>query len=639
MENTWIDAQKDGQDEASLRSLSKEIQLAEENNLDYSESKSKRLVRRVKPKHALTLNVKQSQTSERCVKELFLLSTHSLNNRIPKHIVSLDEKYLRRCLESIHISAAKAATCNISVNLSFLKMGILSENFSSPKFRSTNMCDSAKFLIESPLAAGTGDAIPSPAGQWIVGSITGNKSMINILKSPLFHQFGALDSDANFGRTSLIDGKGSLCSEYIGSPGGLSFCSSQKLEKETVILGNHMYGSEAVHNRLNSISSTNSTSSDQSPSSTFVNVSQGMLQCIWKGKIPHFVFSVDDQRLVYVANLMKVESQDDKALEYMYLFHSRMGSQKEHESRDNESDLVGKMKVSTSFTLCPNNSKFMETEFVLFGANENYVGEMQTSSHNLRKSKGFSKKMVELFKSSHSSKQRSASKFRGTSAILEDCSWETGQDASNNLDALGRANLLENHLPPNLELAAIVLKDHRHVSQPEAEVGGWGLKFLKKVGLKQTSASLKAPVPYECCLRNTGDCSTSMDILVPAGFHGGPKTRNGGPSSLIERWRSGGRCDCGGWDIGCPLTVLNTRSSKEEVLLHTDNQGECKSFDLFIQGTEQCAPTLKLVNIRDGLYFIHFQSTLSALQSFAIAVAIIHTQSPTLRPKNVQELK
>lgn len=55
------------------------------------------------------------------------------------------------------------------------------------------------------------------------------------------------------------------------------------------------------------------------------------------------------------------------------------------------------------------------------------------------------------------------------------------------------------------------------------------------------------------------------------------------------------------------------------------------------QGSELKAPTLRMVNIRDGLYFIHFQSNLSALQSLSIAVASVHSQSPSLRPENIQE--
>ncbi|KAF3968449.1 hypothetical protein CMV_007670 [Castanea mollissima] len=51
------------------------------------------------------------------------------------------------------------------------------------------------------------------------------------------------------------------------------------------------------------------------------------------------------------------------------------------------------------------------------------------------------------------------------------------------------------------------------------------------------------------------------------------------------------------------------------------------------------APTLRMETVRDGLYFIHFQPPLSALQSFSIAVAIIYIRSSTLRPKKLRELK
>lgn len=54
---------------------------------------------------------------------------------------------------------------------------------------------------------------------------------------------------------------------------------------------------------------------------------------------------------------------------------------------------------------------------------------------------------------------------------------------------------------------------------------------------------------------------------------------------------------------------------------------------LTLQGSEHAAPTLRMMNVHDGLYFVHFQPTLSMLQAFSVAVAIIHTQTPSLRPK------
>ncbi|XWS08738.1 hypothetical protein CRYUN_Cryun40dG0026800 [Craigia yunnanensis] len=632
MDNTFFSGQKDDQGkEDSLQNLGDNRDSSGDNGMNYSELKLKKLARRANPQDAQILNVKRLQGGKSLIKGSFLQSIFGIGNKIPRHVVTLDGTYLRRCLELIHINAAKATQCNISVNLSSVKMGILSDELNSAKIRDEDTCDSGRFVFDCPLAVGTGSVVIGPAEQWVVGSIMGSRSMANILKSPLLQKLGALNVDP-----SLNDVKG-LSNDFMNSPGGFINYSSHKLGSETPISDTNKYGSETVHKRHVSVSSTNSTCSDQSFSCTSTTISRGMLQCIWKGGNPYFVFSLDNQKEVYVANLSKEGLAHSKGLDYIYLFHSSKGSRKEHGISDNESHLVGKMKVSTSFSICPQDSKIMETEFVLFSGNETFSRELQTSSHNHRKNKGLPKKMVEVFKSSHSSKQRIMSRFRQSSSIIEDSSWDPCQDKVNNTDGLDGTNLLEEQLPPYLELTAIVVRDHFPES-PRPEVGGWGLKFLRKAGVNQTIDTLEASVT-SACSRDTSDCSTSMDILVPAGIHGGPRTSNGGPSSLIERWRSGGHCDCGGWDLGCPLTVLKAKSSKEGGLPPIDMSEACKLYDFFIQGSGHGSPTLRIANVHDGLYFIHFQSTLSALQSFSIAVAYIHTQSPTLRPKNVRQLR
>lgn len=43
-------------------------------------------------------------------------------------------------------------------------------------------------------------------------------------------------------------------------------------------------------------------------------------------------------------------------------------------------------------------------------------------------------------------------------------------------------------------------------------------------------------------------------VVLPSGVHTLPS--KGEPSSLIERWKSGGSCDCGGWDLDCKIRVL-----------------------------------------------------------------------------------
>ncbi|KAG6664635.1 uncharacterized protein LOC122300642 [Carya illinoinensis] len=613
MDHTFVNACEDGWGkERSMHILGNDSELSREDGLDFSQSKSKRLVKRVNSGHAIILKFKQSQLCRSCNR-----GTFGLDSRIPKHLVSVDEKYLRRCLELININASKVARCNAS---------------NQAKIRSKDAYDAPSFIYECPLESGNGGVVVSPAGRWIVGTIMGSKSMQNILKSPLFHQFGSLDGNANFRRSNLNDIKGSICYDIMDSPSGLTISSPQKPKKKIPLMGSHNNGSDSEHKRGFSMSSANSIGSDQSSSSPSPSpsafVSQGMLHCTWKGGLPHFVFSTDDQREVYVANLWKVGSTDD----YIYSFYSIKDGQKDHGVCDN---LVGHMKVSASLTHCLDNSKIREIEFVLYGGDENCGIEANTSSLNPRKNKGFPRKVVQVFRTSRSSKHKTLSKSGGSSTIPEKCSLELC-DTGNNLETLGMDSKFENHFLPKFELAAIVVKNYVHDNHREG-IGGWGLKFLRKFRSGKNVDSLEASVPCGSSSRNTGICSTTMDILIPAGLHGGPGTKNCGPSSLRERWRSGGHCDCGGWDIGCPLTILESRLSKDSILPEVETQEECKPFDLFKQGSQHPSPTLRMVNVHDGLYFVHFQPILSALQSFSIAVAIIHTRSPSLQPKYVQD--
>ncbi|CAI0383116.1 unnamed protein product [Linum tenue] len=550
----------------SLNSFSDEKELSCENVLARPESTtSRRVVRRVNSKNSLVS--RKLQKSKSWIKDSFLHRIHIIDDWIPKHVVTVDEKHLHRCLDLINASASsRTASCSISIGSSWGSMDVLSDGLSSVKVGSDY-----RFDLNCALDTGGGSLVATPAGDWIVGSI----------------------------------------SSY----------SSSRTDIESTFPLNYRNVSENSHERLFSISSTNSTCSDQSSLSSSGAVTQGMLQFTLKNGNPHFVFSIDDQKVVYVASLWRAKSRGDdkKSLDdYTYLFHSRTSGQEEDHSH-----LVGKMVVSTSFSISENNSRrTMVREFVLFGGNESFM-EVQASNLELRKNRRLSRKVSEVFR-----KKRSLSKFGGSSGtILENSVWGPLQETADySIDSLGGSDLIHTHLPSNFELTAIVVKE----GVPEicqAKVGGgWGLKFLQKASDKKQHTS---------CTRDAGDCSTSMDIILPAGLHGGPRTRYGGPSSLVDRWRSGGCCDCGGWDLGCPLTVLKGKSSNKDLLLPADGQRECRLIDLFIQGPENSAPPLRMINVHDGLYFVHFQSTLSALQSFSIAVAFIHSQSPVLRPKSV----
>ncbi|XP_039136806.1 uncharacterized protein LOC120274110 [Dioscorea cayenensis subsp. rotundata] len=112
----------------------------------------------------------------------------------------------------------------------------------------------------------------------------------------------------------------------------------------------------------------------------------------------------------------------------------------------------------------------------------------------------------------------------------------------------------------------------------------------------------------------------NMKVVTPSGSHGLPNTK-GGPSSLLDRWRTGGGCDCGGWDMGCPIVIFdNSRGSKTN---HTRHESQ-KLMMLFSQGKKDKVPALTVTAEGKGVYSVQFHAQLSALQAFSICIAMLH---------------
>ncbi|XP_010509898.1 PREDICTED: uncharacterized protein LOC104786235 [Camelina sativa] len=529
----------------------------------------------------------------------FTRATSFFDYKIPRHLVSLDEKYLRRCLELIHISAFKSASCSLSLNLVGPKMSFPSSHFDSPVIPKEN---AARLVFDLPLVDDSGSPVISRA-------IIGCRRVTHMVTKPLLHDVEALEGDDMSSRTSQDDnGENKL----------VSFDVVRKIEEQDSQF--QIYQSGYMPKKRVSLSSTNSMSSSSSeqssscwsPSST---VSQGALQFTMKdNKTPHFVFSLDDQKEIYVASLStsSVGSGFDRSsLDYSYLIHLKKGRGSE------QKHLVGKLKVSTLISVSSTNEKTVERQFVLFSSG----GNPQLPCHNdIRKSRGLPKKVVDAIKNTtRTSRQRSISRFSRTSSVPDFCSWEPFQEPDHDLEPV---SLLDNDLPPNLETSAVVVREQFPVEAEEEEeeevvekVGGWGMKFLKKTPLARTKDASKS-----------SKRSTSIDVVIPSGIHGGPRHRNGGPSSLIQRWKSGGYCDCSGWDLGCPLSVLKGQTRKDQ------NEGQCNLFELFAEGLMEGSPELRIMNVRDGLYFVQSQAKISVLQSFSIALAYTHSQSQRLRP-------
>lgn len=563
------------------------------------------MVRGSKPQKKLIFNFNQIKGFESWVQGVFLNNAHGLHNRsIPKHLVSVDEMYLRLCLEAIHVSALKSSSCGVSINANPIYIQYLEQgSFGSSEVLRSSL-DMNTFVIGFPVSSANGNE------QCVLGSITESSSMLNILKSPLFQRLGPLSKEARL-KSSMLDKK-SFSRSNLTQPSGLGASPlSQKLGSDSLGLRNDSYKSDASQRSPVSIASAYSVFTDQSSQSLSTSSFQGMLQCTWKGGLPCFEFSIDDQKEIYVANAYKTDAPDDKSLDYVYSFHSKFSVPYDH--LHGKPDIVGKMRVSTSLSLCPNNSKVAETEFVLFGVNEGQGGDFQINSRIGKRRRKLSK-VMEVLKPNQTIKRRSPS------VIFE-------ERLENVEEGMNKTNLSQSGFLPELELAAVVVKDHiKDESHHQEEIGGgWGLKFLKKAGSRQNPS------------QNCEDCSTSIDIILPAGFHGRPATGNGGPSSILGRWKSGGCCDCGGWDIGCPLTILKSIPRKEDSLPYPEHsQKDCKSFDIFSEGSEQGTPVVKVTNVHEGLYYITFRASLPILQCFSIAVAMVHSQSPELRPKHVQ---
>lgn len=73
-------------------------------------------------------------------------------------------------------------------------------------------------------------------------------------------------------------------------------------------------------------------------------------------------------------------------------------------------------------------------------------------------------------------------------------------------------------------------------------------------------------------------CTT---VILPSGVHGLPS--KGEPSPLIERWKSGGLCDCGGWDLGCELRVLTNQDKLSRRSNSSKAHHPAERFELFSQ--------------------------------------------------------
>ncbi|XP_047328679.1 uncharacterized protein LOC124932118 [Impatiens glandulifera] len=127
-----------------------------------------------------------------------------------------------------------------------------------------------------------------------------------------------------------------------------------------------------------------------------------------------------------------------------------------------------------------------------------------------------------------------------------------------------------------------------------------------------------AAIVIETSTQKPDSILPTINIVIPAGSHSQPSSENIGPSPLLDRWRLNGGCECGGWDMACPITVLTNST------LH--NQPQPRPLQLFFEGRggKENEPGLSMKAIDGGSYSVDFQTRLSMLQTFSICIAILH---------------
>uniref|UniRef100_A0A7N0TFZ7 Uncharacterized protein n=1 Tax=Kalanchoe fedtschenkoi TaxID=63787 RepID=A0A7N0TFZ7_KALFE len=161
-----------------------------------------------------------------------------------------------------------------------------------------------------------------------------------------------------------------------------------------------------------------------------------------------------------------------------------------------------------------------------------------------------------------------------------------------------------------------------------------GEKTGSEYQLSDEIAAIVVCVPVET--RETDKSKfNGTTVILPSGIHTLPF--DGKPSPLFDRWRSGGRCDCGGWDSGCELRIL------------TDSKCQSNSslkFELFDQvGADEKQPAFNLAPFKDkeGVLSVSFSSSISPLQAFSICLAVLdsrnHSRPTPTPPAHAQEAK
>ncbi|KAL8114598.1 hypothetical protein AgCh_021456 [Apium graveolens] len=339
---------------------------------------------------------------------------------------------------------------------------------------------------------------------------------------------------------------------------------------------------------------------------------RGHLKLRNKHGMPFFEFSVKSPEDKIIAKTWKVGN----ALNWLYTFHTSQNNSRATKSSGwgikesiKESSMVGQMQVSCLLRSDLKDAGALEnlmvTEFVLYDIRQ--AIKDVTAQKDSFSSRKVAKPLTSL----------KANLSGGTCNLHETSDLMKNNDQPKYVSDGGHCPWEPAYLHPNHEIAAIVIQ----------------VPLEKRESLKEKRRNQKSNQSY-INLRDLQGMDQRTDCLTPAkvnvvtssGNHGLPTEDCPGPSGLLDRWKFGGGCDCGGWDMGCPLVAFDNSNRCSDDHCTINNQQPWK---LYIQGGKEKSPALRMTVTNEGEYEVDFHAQLSTLQAFAICVSIVHSTEAT----------
>ncbi|KAK9927198.1 hypothetical protein M0R45_024394 [Rubus argutus] len=396
-------------------------------------------------------------------------------------------------------------------------------------------------------------------------------------------------------------------SSYVVEPGGAKITGTADLTRSRTYQKSLLpVFSNTVQNSGCDSLCINQDNHQSSVASSPVHL-HGHLKLQNKLGMPYFEFSLKCSEDVFVARTWKA----DNGFNWVYTFHA-IGSRKKSNASsvglhgsDRDSSMVGQMQVSCYLCSELKDGAFdnsMVTEFVLYDiSHARQIAAEQANSN------------CTLDDAKHP--KGSNLSAEGATLKLGDGPCPTKVKPQHKSSDSDSSAWPVADLHPSLEIAAIVMQVP--FEKRESLKYKRGDKICDKVpgNLLKLSMNEQKDEPDS---RYSGN----LKVIIPSGNHGLPSAKSKGPSSLLDRWRLGGGCDCGGWDMSCPLTVLsNPNIQCADNHLFEENQ---QPLEIFVQGSKEKTPALSMTMVEDGLYAVDFHAQLSTLQAFSMCVSILH---------------